>query len=174
MIISNSKTTSFLSDSFKEEFSTYLYHDFTSMLEIDKKYLLNYNLLNLFEKGYLPVSFNIFESLRFFWIQNYDNKSNILNHKKWVDIDFLLLDVAKPWYERILEIMDDCVDNFLNSAKVVQISVFIVVVAIFILCYFIIWKSYEEQLSLLLQRSFDLINLIPEEIKYLIVSKLNE
>ena len=174
MIISNSKTTSFLSDSFKEEFSTYLYHDFTSMLEIDKQYLLNYNLLNLFEKGYLPVSFNIFESLRFFWIQNYDNKSNILNHKKWVDIDFLLLDVAKPWYERILEIMDDCVDNFLNSAKVVQISVFIVVVAIFILCYFIIWKSYEEQLALLLQRSFDLINLIPEEIKYLIVSKLNE
>ena len=70
--------------------------------------------------------------------------------------------------------MNEDADNFLNDAKVVQIAVFIVIMALFILCYFIIWKSYEESLSILLQRSFDLINLIPEEIKYLIVSKLNE
>ena len=63
---------------------------------------------------------------------------------------------------------------FLDGAKVVQISLFIIVIVIFILSYFIIWKSYEENLTLLLEKSFDLIKLIPEEIKYIIVSKLNE
>ncbi len=80
----------------------------------------------------------------------------------------------RPWYNKLIDILDDEENSFSNQAKVVQISVFIVVIAIFILGYFIIWKSYEENLSVLLQRSFDLINLIPEEIKYLIVSKLNE
>ena len=40
--------------------------------------------------------------------------------------------------------------------------------------YCIVWRSYEESLKVLLKISFDLINLIPEEIKYLIVTKLNE
>ncbi len=70
--------------------------------------------------------------------------------------------------------MNEEEESFLDQAKLVQIAVFIIVIAIVILCYLIIWKSYEESLSILLQRSFDLINLIPEEIKYLIVSKLNE
>ena len=63
---------------------------------------------------------------------------------------------------------------FLNKARLVQVSLFIVIIVIFILSYFIVWKSYEESLSVLLQRSFDLIKLIPEEIKYNIVNKLNE
>ena len=65
-------------------------------------------------------------------------------------------------------------DKFLNGARIIQISLFIIFIVIFIMSYFIIWKSYEERLSNLLERSFDLIKLIPEEIKYLIVSKLNE
>ena len=70
--------------------------------------------------------------------------------------------------------MDKSAIHFINNSKLVQISVYIAVIAIVILAYCIIWKSYEEKLSLLLKRSFDLINLIPEEIKYIIVSKLNE
>ena len=174
MIISTSNTTSFLSGSYKDSFSTYLYHNFTTMFELNKTFLRNQHLNSLFETGFRAVIFNIFEKLRFFWIQNYINKTNLINNEKWVDLDYLLLNVVRPWYNNLLEKMDDESNDFLNSAKVVQISVFIVIIAIFILCYFIIWKSYEESLSVLLQRSFDLINLIPEEIKYLIVSKLNE
>ena len=147
------------------------------MFDLNTENLTNQNLLSLLEKGFRPVVFNIFEKLRFFWIQNTTNKENkedLINDKKWVDIDYLLLNVVRPWYEKLLQIMDDEAFSFLNNARVVQISVFIIVIAIFILCYFIVWKSYEESLSVLLQRSFDLINLIPEEIKYLIVSKLNE
>ena len=175
MIILTSNTTSFIKDSYKESFSSYLFGNFiNTMFELNTTYLPNAKLISLFEKGFCSVTFNIFEKLRFFWLQNSKNKKDILNNEKWVDLDYLLLNIVRPWYDKLLEIMDEEVDNYLNRAKVVQISVFIVVIAAFVFCYFVIWKSYEESLSVLLQRSFDLINLIPEEIKYLIVSKLNE
>ena len=74
----------------------------------------------------------------------------------------------------MLDIMNGEADSFLNRVRVIQISLFIVVIALLILSYFILWKSYEERLVLLLEKSYDLIKLIPEEIKYIIVSKLNE
>ena len=70
--------------------------------------------------------------------------------------------------------LNDEANYFLNEAKIIQISLFIVVIMILILSYFILWKSYEESLSVTLERSFDLIKLIQEEIKHIIVSKLNE
>ena len=74
----------------------------------------------------------------------------------------------------MIEILNDEVNKFLDDARIIQISLFIVVIIILILSYFILWKSYEESLSVSLDRSFDLIKLIPEEIKLIIVSKLNE
>ena len=74
----------------------------------------------------------------------------------------------------MIEILNDEVNKFLDDARIIQISLFIVVIMILILSYFILWKSYEESLSVSLDRSFDLIKLIPEEIKLIIVSKLNE
>ena len=144
------------------------------MIFVNTSYLPNRNLLSLFEKGFKPVVSNIFERLRFFWIKNYKNLENTINDKRWCDIDFLILYVVRPWYNKLIEIMQEESDKFLNGARIIQISLFIVFIVIFIMSYFIIWKSYEEHLSNLLERSFDLIKLIPEEIKYLIVSKLNE
>ena len=82
--------------------------------------------------------------------------------------------MVRPWFDRMIEILNGEANRFLNKVKVIQISLFIVVIAILILSYFILWKSYEESLALLLEKSFELIKLIPEEIKYIIVSKLNE
>ena len=174
MIISTSETTSFLSGTYKKNFAKYLYEDFSGMIFVNTSYLPNRNLLSLFEKGFKPVVSNIFERLRFFWIKNYKNLENTINDKRWCDIDFLILYVVRPWYNKLIEIMQEESDKFLNGARIVQISLFIVFIVIFIMSYFIIWKTYEERLSNLLERSFDLIKLIPEEIKYLIVSKLNE
>ena len=174
MIISTSETTSFLSGTYKKNFAKYLYEDFSGMIFVNTSYLPNRNLLSLFEKGFKPVVSNIFERLRFFWIKNYKNLENTINDKRWCDIDFLILYVVRPWYNKLIEIMQEESDKFLNGARIIQISLFIVFIVIFIMSYFIIWKSYEERLSNLLERSFDLIKLIPEEIKYLIVSKLNE
>ena len=174
MIISTSETTSFLSGGYKEKFAKYVYQDFSDMVYVNTSYLPNWKLLFLFNKGFKPCVFNINEKLKFLWIEDYQKKSNTINNKRWGDIDFIVLYIIRPWYKELIEIMHEEANKFLNRARVIQISVFIVVIVIFILSYFIIWKSYEESLSLLLKRSCDLINLIPEEIKYIIVSKLNE
>ena len=171
MIISTSETTSFLSGEYKEKFAKYVYQDFSDMVYVNSSYLPNWKLLFLFNKGFIPCVFNINEKLKFLWIEDYQSKSNTINDKRWCDIDFIVLYIIRPWYNELIEIMHDEANKFLNKARVIQISVFIVVIIIFILSYFIIWKSYEESLSLLLKRSFDLINLIPEEIKYIIDRK---
>ena len=174
MIIATSNTKSFLKLKYKDNFAKYVYQDFSEMIKVNTTYVPNESLLKLFEKGFKPVVFNVFERLRFFWIKAFLEEQNSIQDRRWCDIDFLLLYVIRPWYDKLIEIMHEESNHFLNGARVVQISLFIVVLVVFILCYFIIWKSYEENLNILLQRSFDLIKLIPEEIKYIIVSKLNE
>ena len=174
MIIATSNTKSFLKLKYKDNFAKYVYQDFSEMIKVNTTYVPNESLLKLFQKGFKPVVFNVFERLRFFWIKAFLEEQNSIQNRRWCDIDFLLLYVIRPWYNKLIEIMHEESNHFLNGARVVQISLFIVVLVVFILCYFIIWKSYEENLSILLQRSFDLIKLIPEEIKYIIVSKLNE
>ena len=173
MVISTSKTDSFLEDKYKTIFSQYLYHDFSEMFELQKDDKFP-NLFKLFENGFKPISFNIFEKLKFFWLEQFSEKNDTINNEKWADLDYLLKNVTRPWYLHLISIMTDSVDHFISNAKMVQISIFVVIGTIVVLCYCIAWKSYEEQLTLLLKRSFDLINLIPEEIKYLIVTKLNE
>ena len=174
MIIKTSKTSSFLNNDFRDTFSFYLYQNFSDKIFIDTEYMPNMKLLNLLHEGFKPVVYNIFEKLRFVWMECYTDSENTINDLRWCDIDYLVLYVVRPWYQEIIEILHDEANRYLNGAKLVQISLFIVVIVLFILSYFILWKSYEESLTLLLERSFDLIKLIPKEIKYIIVSKLNE
>ena len=174
MIIKTSETDCFLKENYKNIFTFYLYKNFSDRVFIDTEYMPNLRLLKLLAQGFKPVVFNIYEKLRFVWIQCYSERSNTINDMRWCDIDYLVLYVVRPWFEDIIDILHNEANHFLNGARIVQISLFIIVIAIFILCYFIVWKSYEESLSLLLEKSFDLIKLIPEEIKYIIVSKLNE
>ena len=175
MVISTSKTNSFLKGDYKDAFSKYLFDDFSQLFSIEIQ-PNNTNLLGLFENGFKPIALNIFEKLRFFWLQKYENIPNneIINNEKWVDLDYLLTCVIRPWYYELIDLMNNSVDHFMNNSKLIQISSYIIIFVIVVLCYCIVWKSYEEKLKQLLKRSFDLINLIPEEIKYLIVSKLNE
>ena len=70
--------------------------------------------------------------------------------------------------------MNDEFDDFINQIKLLNVSTYIVLLCIVILLYCLVWKSYEENLKKLLKTSVDLINLIPEEIKFQIVQKLNE
>ena len=174
MITSTFDSDSFLSDTYKEKFAKFLYLNFSDIIFIDTEYMPNMNLLNLLDKGFKPVVANIIEKLRYMWTQCYDNKPNTINDLKWCDISYLTLYIVRPWFAKIIDILHDEANHFLNGVRVVQISLFIFVIVIFILSYFIVWKSYEESLALLLERCYDLIKLIPEEIKNIIVRKLNE
>ena len=174
MIITTFETTSFLNEKYIDTFSSYLYKDYNDKLFIDTEYMPNLKLLKLIDTGFKPIVANILEKLRVLWINCYYDKADNINEFIWCDIDYLVLYVVRPWYQRMLDIMNGEADSFLNRVRVIQISLFIVVIALLILSYFILWKSYEERLVLLLEKSYDLIKLIPEEIKYIIVSKLNE
>ena len=174
MVIRTSKTTSFLSKKYKDTFSKYFYKDFSDKIFIDTSYMPNQELLKLFYTGFKPIVSNIFEKMRCLWIDCYYNEEQTINDFVWCDIDYLVLYIVRPWFQEIIEILHNEANHFLNGVRVIQISLFIVVIVILILCYFILWKSYEENLAILLEKSLDLIKLIPEEIKYIIVSKLNE
>ena len=98
----------------------------------------------------------------------------LLNETEWIELNNLTENIIRPWFNNIIDILHNEVNNFLNDAKVIQISLFIVIIFILIMSYFIIWKKYEESLSILLEKSIDLIQLMPEEIKNVIVRKFNE
>ncbi len=182
MFISTSTTNSFLKGKYKEQFQDFLYVDFIDLFKMKQNTIASNDLLLSFNNGFKPISLNLFETLRFFTLRylndidlQVDNGySPIINNKKWIDLDYILIDIIRPWYNNLLDLMDSTLENFVGSAKVVYIAVYITFMVIVVLAYCIIWKSYEEKLKILLKRSFDLINLIPEEIKYLIVCKLNE
>lgn len=67
MVISTSKTNSFLKGDYKDAFSKYLFDDFSQLFSIEIQ-PNNTNLLGLFENGFKPIALNIFEKLRFFLV----------------------------------------------------------------------------------------------------------
>lgn len=89
-------------------------------------------------------------------------------------IDNIARNVIRPWYSNVLEEINKEFNDYIKSCKLINVATFIVVLGCVILLYCLVWKSYEENLKDLLKTSVDLINLIPEEIKYQIVQRLNE
>jgi len=74
----------------------------------------------------------------------------------------------------MLSILMDGFTSFIDQTNLVILSTYIVLIVTILIVYFLIWKSFEENLKELLKTSVDLINLIPESIKYIIVQKINE
>ena len=70
--------------------------------------------------------------------------------------------------------MNSCYYTFVENIKVLYITFYAIFVALLSFYYWIIWKKYEDNFLDLIKKSFYLINLIPEEIKNLILLKLNE
>jgi hypothetical protein len=54
------------------------------------------------------------------------------------------------------------------------IIIFALAIIVISMYYWILWKRYENDFIKSIKKSFELINLIPEEIKNIIVNKLNE
>ena len=51
---------------------------------------------------------------------------------------------------------------------------FVCLIVLDILFYFFLWRYYQQKLYFVLKGSIDLINLIPQEIKNIIIENLNE
>jgi len=89
-------------------------------------------------------------------------------------MDVMLTGLVKPLYQKLIEVMNSCYYSFIEDIKVLYITIYVIFIALLSVYYWIVWKRYEDNFLDLIKKSFDLINLIPEEIKNLIVLKLNE
>ena len=181
-IIYTSKTSSFLSGAYLEKYRQYLYGDFRELLDSD--YLEeNKDLLgNKINNGLKPVQTRVFEIVRYFTLKYFGNEveeegiSFILKsfEFKLFEINIMLQYTIRIWYKNVLKLMIKSFKEFQNRTKLIYIIIFICFLVILVLYYFIVWKMYEEKLNVLLKGSSDLINLIPQEIKNIIIEKLNE
>ena len=183
-ILSTSKSNSFLDNNYKDKFYEYLYHEYFDLVQKDINHtLIEKNNTNIFSQ----VLNQLLEKLKFITLKylNYGYKekreefeygypSTIIGDKIWIEVDELTTIYIRFWFKNILEMMMESLDDYVNRMRLIHITIFVVLVIIIVFAYCIVWKNYEKQLKNMLKRSFNLINLIPEEIKYMIVSKLNE
>ena len=107
---------------------------------------------------------------------NNNNISLILKEKefKLYEINIILESVIREWYNSILKLLMKYFYQYHNQTKLVYMILFICLIVVVILYYFIVWKIYEEKLNIMLKGSSDLINLIPQEIKNIIIEKINK
>ena len=183
-ILFTSKTNSFLSMEYFEKYKEYLLLDFSDLLEKDY-FEKNYEMLKQKTKnGIKPIVIRVFEILNYLIIKycnssqiitETDELSFILKEKDFnlVDLNINLQHLVRKWYDKVLILLLDSFYDYQKSANFIFIVFFVCFTVFLILYYSIVWKTYEEKLNNLLKGSEDLINLIPQEIKNIIIEKLN-
>jgi hypothetical protein len=189
---SSSYISSRLINRYKNIFAKYIYNDYKEIIQDNLETDLFNNLLtnissehsvyyNKTDNGLLRNIFDIYEILRFFIVQSFINDtrdeyniSYLIYDSKWFDLNDILISLVRPWYSKMLDIFDSYLYESIELKKIYYISIFVILIIITSIYYWIFWKNYEENFITLIKKSFDLINLIPEEIKSIIVLKLNE
>ena len=181
------ETKSFLKGEFLQKLRNYLYGNISDIL--DKSFVQNNseNLRTDFAKGLKASKSKLCESVKYMTLKyfdlierngnpNDDNISSILSEPEstFSEMNNAVQYVIKYWYKNVIELMVNYFYDYKNKSSIYFIVFFISLIVIDILVYSIIWRTYEEKLKLLLKGSIDLINLIPLEIKNIIIEKLNE
>jgi len=181
-IIYISKTKSFLSGVYLKKYEKYFYGDISELLNQDFYENYKQKLSTYVKYGLKPLQSRIFEEIRYLTIKYCKLKdrvngiSTIFNEHefKLVELVMLVHHIIRKWYDGIFVLMMNSFYDFQNHSKLIYVIFIICLMIIIILYYSIIWKTYEEKLNTLLKGSADLINLIPQEIKNIIIEKLNE
>ena len=187
-IIYISKRKSFLNKNFLDKFEKYLYNDLNELLTNQEMHFADFELPQKSRRGLKNVIARAFEIMRTFMIryfyssdiQNLDSpymtRSNFLSEDNYLTVEIIRLVhyLIRPWYSGIIDLMINSYYEYQSKCLLNYTIFFICLIALAILVYTILWKSYEEKLNLLIKGSIDLINLIPQEIKNIIAEKLNE
>ena len=107
---------------------------------------------------------------------DYKESSILLDEEsfKFDEIHQLIKNIFRQYYDGILNLMLKSFYEYKSDSNLYYIVFFICLIFVIIFYYLIIWKIIEQRLGLILKNSIDLINLIPQEIKNIIVEKLNE
>ena len=180
-VIKVSKADCFLDGEYKEKFIQYLYGDFSQLL--DKK--INYENYDI-QNGFRPILSQIFEIIRYFEFlyltkeEEYNNTRIdgavcvLINDESWKELNFIVKNILRNWFDKMKKLMGDIFYDYMRKAKVVHTIIFVVLQCFLLLYYVIIWRKKFIEIKTVIQKSQELINLIPEEIKYIMVDKINE
>ena len=181
-VIEISKTECFLDGEYKDKFIQYLYGDFSNFLNNSISELKNYDIKN----GFRPILSQIFEIIRYFEFQyltkeEYFNGTRIdgavcilINDESWIELNFIVKNILRIWFDHIENLMKKIYEDYMREAKVVHTIIFVVLQCFLLLYYVIIWRRKFIEIKTVIQKSQELINLIPEEIKYIMIDKINE
>ena len=183
LFIYSSQTKSFLSDEDYEKYKQYLYRDISELLDKDFYQRNSKVFKTTFEKGIVSSQYKLFENVRALFIKyNMNQKNeddNIASVLRENDIHLYTINISvksiiRSWYNGVIKLMKEALYHYKSKSQMFYIIFFICLLLVDILSYSFIWRFYEQKLYLLLKRSIDLINLIPQEIKNIIIEKLNE
>ena len=176
-----SKKKSF-SNEVKNIIRDYFYENITDIIKDEttqitgliyaKEYTFNFNTNNL----------EFFEMIRYITVKYFINTqrnnnlniSELINDYRWLDISEILINIIRPWYQNFNRYFESLIYKYIEERQIYYIYFFIIQIVLVSLYYWIIWKKYENEFFDLIKKSFDLINLIPEDLKDIIVNKLNE
>ena len=173
-----SKTDCFLKNNYLHLFKKYYYGNYSELLNSTDR-----NINAYVSVGFRTINLELIEELKYlcirYFIDNHKNQSNLntsdlINDYRWIYVDNILISFFKPWYDNMLELLDKNFYDYALDKQSSNLLLFILMIVAISLYFWIIWKSYEEDFIKSIERSFDLINLIPEEIKNIIAGKLNE
>ena len=183
-VIETSKTKCFLESEYKPKFVDYLFSNFSELVQNDID-VQEFN--DMIGNGFRPILSEIYEIIRYFQFQylskesyyntSYlDNKSIslLINNENWVVLDNIVKNILRHWFTNIETILDEIFLNYMKTAKVIHTIIFIILQCFLLLYYVIIWRRYYVIVKVQIKKSQELINLIPEEIKYIIAEKINE
>ena len=147
---------------------------------------MSYRIQNYVNFGIKPLKTRVYETIRYYILnycasdelfnKEYDGISYILKlmDYKFIDLTNIVKTVVRIWYNGVSNLLMESFYEIQSRSKFIYSILFICFIIILILYYSIIWKTNEEKLNGLLKESAALINLIPQEIKNIIIEKLNE
>ena len=187
-IIYISSTKSFFKGEYLEKFRQYFEGDFIELIDKEIYALAFDSMKPAYVHGTKPMFIKVFVMVRQMYLKYCSNLKNNIDDIEsdeiskilmdggfdLFDVNFIIEHLLRPWFKGTFALMIKSFNDFQNSSKFTYIILFICLMVLVILYYFIIWKSYEKKMSILLKESANLINLIPQEIKDLIIEKLNE
>ena len=193
LIESSKMSSSYLKKEYKVMYEEYINRNYDALIEEENKKNLYTNYLksissdapkykHTVDKGFKETAVEIFDILRLISINYFNDStrdnltqiSELTYDKKWDDLFQIIVYLVRPWYKGMINKLEECLYYSIDSNKLVYTMIFIILLIITSVYYWIFWKRYEKNFIKLIKKSFDLINLIPEEIKNIIVVKLNE
>ena len=185
LILYTSKTDSFLKGEYLNKFKIYLSGNITELL--DPNFIkINFSMIkNTIQKGLKISNLRLFENIRYMIItycisDEIDNPTSNISYInkesgfRLFEVNSAISNIIRYWYNGVLKLMVNTFNDYQSKSTMYFIIFFICLIVICIIFYTIIWRIYEEKLIVLLKESVDLINLIPQEIKNVIIEKLNE